>query len=173
MASDNPLEPIWRTYQVTRDCLKIAQRTVQRADTRLLRGTDFMGDLSQASTERIQRSRNESDDFVILSLWVAFERIVLSFLREKGRGLLTVQPPSLARELYRKFESDIEYGKVEDLLGLFKQDIDAHLIGALKNVKRHRDWIAHRNPRRPSPGAVTPVFAYRILSEILEHIGRL
>jgi hypothetical protein len=173
MAPDNPLESIWRTYQVTRDCLKIAQRTVRRADARFLRGTDFLGDSSQVSAERIQRSRNESDDFVILSLWVAFERVVLSFLREKGRGLLAVQPASLARGLYEKFENDIEYWKVEDLLDLFKQNIDAQLIGAAKNIKRHRDWIAHRNPRRPSPGVVTPAFAYRILSETLEHIDNL
>jgi hypothetical protein len=132
-----------------------------------------VGDSSQGSTERIQRSRDESDDFVILSLWVAFERMILSYLREKGRGLLAVQPASLAGELYGKFESDIEYWRIEDVLDLFKQDIDGRLIGDTKNIKKHRDWIAHRNPRRPSPGTVTPAFAYKILSEVLECIGRL
>ena len=63
--------------------------------------------------------------------------------------------------------------KIEDVLDLFKRDIDAQLIGDAKNIKKHRDWIAHRNPRRPSPGAVTPAFAYKILSEALAHIGRL
>jgi hypothetical protein len=143
------------------------------ADARLLRGTDFMGDSSQASAQRIQGSRDESDDFVILSLWVAFERTILSFLREKSRGLLAVQPASLAGELYGKFESDIEYWRIEDVLDLFKQDISAQLLGDAKNIKKHRDWIAHRNPRRPSPGTVTPAFAYKILSEVLERIGRL
>jgi len=173
MSSDNPLEPVWRTYQITRDCLRIAQRTVRRADARLLRGTDFLGDALTASSERIQRSRDESDDFVILSLWVAFERAVLSFLREKGRGLLAVHPASLAGALYGKFENEIEYWKTEEMLDLFRQDLGAQLIGDAKNIKKHRDWIAHRNPRRPSPGAVTPVFAYKILSEVLERIGRL
>lgn len=173
MSSDSPLEPVWRTYQITRDCLKIAQRTVRTADARLLGGTDFLGDSLVGSTERIQRSRDESDDFVILSLWVAFERTVLSFLREKGRGLLMVHPASLAGELYGKFENDVEYWKSDDVLDLFSKDIDAQLIGDAKNIKKHRDWIAHRNPRRPSPGAVTPAFAYKILSEVLERISEL
>ncbi len=84
-----------------------------------------------------------------------------------------VHPASLAGELYGKFENDVEYWKSDDVLDLFSKDIDAQLIGDAKNIKKHRDWIAHRNPRRPSPGAVTPAFAYKILSEVLERISEL
>ncbi|MCK4814596.1 hypothetical protein KA005_02405 [bacterium] len=170
MESDNPLDPIWKVYEVTKDCLKVTQRTVNRSDECLLRETEFIGNSAQQSMEWITKSRSESDNFIIMSLWASFERTIISYLQEKGRKILEAQPISFSQVLYNKFEKEVEYWRIEDVLNLFKQNIDSRLIGDAKNIKRHRDWIAHRNPNRRSPGKVTPIFAYRILSKILAQI---
>ena len=170
MELENPFDPIWKVYEVTKDCLKVAQRTVSGCDDRLLRETQFIGTSVPESTEWIARSRSESDDFVIMSLWVTFERIVISYLQEKGKRILEAQPASFSKRLYSRFEMEVEYWRIEDVLDFFKSGIDPVLIGDAKNIKRYRDWIAHRNPNRKSPPKVYPVFAYRILSEILAQI---
>jgi hypothetical protein len=99
MEPAKPLDTIWRMYRVTKNCLKVAQQAVARADVRLLKGTDFVRESLLSASEQIAKSRSDSDDFVILSLWVAFERVTLSFLQERGRKLLEARPSSLANRL--------------------------------------------------------------------------
>ena len=173
MEFDNPLDPIWQAFEVTRDCLKVAQRTVNRSDTYLLKATQFIGNSKQESSEWIKKSRNESEEFIILSLWVTFERIIISYLQDKGKRICEEPPVTFSRNLYKKFEIELEYWRAEDVLGLFKGIIDGHLIGGAKNIKKYRDWIVHRNPNRPTPEKVTPLFTYKILSSILLEIKEL
>lgn len=105
MESDNPLDPIWKVYEVTKDCLKVAQRTVNRSDECLLRETEFIGNSAQQSMEWITKSRSESDNFIIMSLWASFERIIISYLQEKGRKILEALPISFSQVLYNKFKT--------------------------------------------------------------------
>ena len=173
MVSANPLETIWRQHRIMKDCLEIAQRALAGTDVRLLQDTRFVGESSPNARKQIDESRIDVDDFVIVSLWAVFARFILSFLQEKGRKLLDARPASLTTGLYAKYEREVEYWKAKDILDLFKNDIDGLLLGDAKNVKKHRDYIAHRNPRKGSPAKVTPEFAYTILSEIVERIGAL
>lgn len=173
MMSNNPLDPVWKQYQVTRDCVRIALRTLETGNELFLRGTGFSRASYQESADWIGRSQKELDDFLILSLWVVFERGVVSLLQDKGRKLLEVHPASLANGLYNRYEADVEYWKIEDSLNLFKGQIDADLIGRAKQIKQYRDWVAHRNPRRPTPAKVDPKTIYSILSEILISIEKL
>jgi hypothetical protein len=43
-------------------------------------------------------------------------------------------------------------------------------LGDAKNVKRYRDWVAHRNERRGHNGKTDPKFAYNTLSQIVDAI---
>lgn len=173
MASENPLESIWETYVVTRDCLKIAQRAIRRGHGGLLQNTEFMGDSPKDAGIQIRESRRRADESAILSLWVVFERTLIALLQEKGRKLLEVQPVSLAQPLYEKYEIDVEYWRIDDSLNLLKGEVNQDLIGWVKQVKQYRDWIAHRNPRRPQPANLDPKTAYTILSEVLASIGKI
>jgi hypothetical protein len=67
----------------------------------------------------------------------------------------------------------VEYWRAEHILDIFKKNIDGALIGDAKKIKKYRDWVAHRNPRKPPPEDVTPEFACRILSEILMRVEAL
>lgn len=173
MTSANPLQAIWQQHGIMQDCVEIAERAIRRTDVPLLIDTGFVGEPFSDTRKRIIESRTNADDLVIVALWAAFERYLLVFLQEKGRNLLDARPTSLADRLYAKYEREVEYWKIEDILDIFKGDIDAVLLGDAKNIKKHRDWVAHRNPNRPSPGKVGPDFAYRVLSEILEQVEAL
>ncbi|MEW6378465.1 MAG: hypothetical protein AB1611_02525 [bacterium] len=167
MQSDNPLEPIWQAYQVTRDCLKVAQRAINKQQPSFLGGTQCVGIPQQEATQWIVMSRDESDDCVILSLWAVFERIIIDYMQRKGQKILDESPKVFSQKFYKQLQREVEYWKIDDILDLFKGTIDPILIGHAKQIKDHRDWVAHRNINR---GKVLPDFAYKILSEILSQI---
>jgi len=170
MTSHNPLESVWKQHQIMEDCLEVAWRVTKTSEVQFLRDTHFLGQSLPSTSDEIDDSRANAGEFVIIAMWAVFERLILSFLQKKGRGLLDVRPSSLADRLFAKYEGEVEYWRIDDVLDLLKGDVDSRLLGDAKNIKKHRDWIAHRNPRRPSPGSIAPGFAYRVLSEILIRI---
>lgn len=171
MSFSSPLDSRWEAYQVTRDCLKVAQRAVENQSLLLL--TRFVGLPQPNAIELIKKSRDEADDFVILSLWAAFERITINFLQEKGKKVLEEFPQSFSEKFYEKLEKEVEYWKINDVLDLFRGSIDSNLIGDAKHIKKYRDWLAHRNEKRGTPPKVYPIFTYEILSEIIIQIQNL
>lgn len=161
------LDHIWQTYQVTRDCLKVAQRSVSKKDLRLLNKTKFISMSEEQAEDWISKSRNDSDDFIILSLWAVFERIMIGYLQEQGKKILDNPPSNFNKKVYDKIEFEIEYWRMDDILDIFKGPIDSHLIGNVKQIKAYRDWIAHRNIKKGAPSNVLPQTAYKVLSEII------
>ncbi len=64
----------------------------------------------------------------------------------------------------------MEYWKANDILDLFKVVLNPELIGRAKQVKKYRDWVAHRNPKKGQPTNVPPKSAFKILSCVIEQI---
>ena len=172
MKTDNQLDQIWQTYRTTMDCLKIAGKTIKSGKLQLLTETRFAGSSAKKSAVWLKDSQMASNDFVILNLWVAFERIVIGYAQDKGTKIREQPPAWFSLSLYDKYENEVERWKIEDILDLFKKGIDENLIGDAKNVKKYRNWIAHKNPKKPI-APVTPEFAYRILSELVKSIESL
>lgn len=56
-------------------------------------------------------------------------------------------------------------------MNLIKVLVGDDLAGKAKHIKRHRDWLAHRNLKKPSPANVQPVFVYQVLSEIMRQVS--
>ena len=111
MASDDPFELIWNTYQVTRDCHKVAGKMVNESNDYFLEGTQFVALSKNDAAGSIMQSRQESDDFVIVSLWAAFERIVVNYVQARGLKLLEEPPELTIASLARK---------VSERCGIFK-----------------------------------------------------
>jgi len=168
------LDRIWKSYQITEDCLKITQRTVSKDEKSMLKGTAFLNSSSEDESEEwIRQSRTDANDYVILSLWAAFERIILEYLQKKGRKILDKNSSDFNKKFYKKIEQEIEYWKINDILDMFKEIIDPNLIGNAKQIKQYRDWVAHRNIDKGSPANVAPQSAYQILSEILTELDNI
>lgn len=169
--ASNPLDQIWEDYLTSKDCFKMAARIVRQQESKFAKGTKFLSSSVEEAATWIENSRKDADDYFVLSLWVTFERYIINYLRAKSEKIKEIEPQSLAANLYEKLDSEIEYWRIDEMLDLLKGPIDASLIGNAKQIKAYRDWIAHRNERKPSPGQVTPRSAYFVLSAVIENIS--
>ena len=172
MSSDNILFDIWQSYQATVDCFKIAGRSVNREEYHLLSRTNFLSTPSEKADELIRKSRSDADDYVILSLWAVFERKLFEYLQRISKNISESNRSDFNKKVQNKIENEIEYWKLDAILDLFKVVVNPELIGNAKQVKRYRDWVAHRNPNKGAPANVPPKTAYEILSNIIECIER-
>lgn len=171
MNCQNLLDPVWTSYETTLDCLKIADRSVKQGAERFLKGTRFIGSEVDDARHNIIRSKNEAGDFVILSLWAVFERKLVECLRTESRLMLRNPAVDFNSLLHDKLSADIEYWKPADMLDLFRPLVNEELIMQAKQIKKYRDWIAHKNPSKPAPANVLPQTAYKILSLFVEEIA--
>jgi hypothetical protein len=170
MSSNNILQNIWQSYQATVDCFKIAGRSINREEYHLLNRTNFVGTPLDKADELIRKSRSDADDFVILSLWAVFERKLFEYLQRISKKVSKNNESDFNKKVQIKIENEIEYWKSDAILDLFKVVVSPELIGNAKQVKRYRDWVAHRNPNKGTPANVPPGTAYKILSSIIECI---
>lgn len=93
------------------------------------------------------------------------------FPRWKESRKLLIEPVSpFAIEVQQKVEDSIEYWKIGEVLDLYKVLVPADLIGQAKQVKRYRDWVAHKNPKKPSPAKITAELAYEVLASVLQQL---
>ncbi len=172
MSSANILEPVWDSYLTTSDCLKVASRSIEKGEFHLMSKTKFVGSAVDAAKRMIKDSQTSIDDFVIVSLWAVFERKLLEYVQAEGRRLLQKMPSNFNAQIHKKVQNEMEYWKTDEILDLFKTVVNAELIGNAKQVKRYRDWIAHKNPKKGPPANVPPQTAYRILSDIIAAVDQ-
>lgn len=170
MSASNTIDDIWRSYQITLDCLKIAKRSIVNNDIGSLEKTGFIGFHQDEAKRQIMESRANADDYVILSLWAAFERVLLLYVQSESNRILTGATTHFTYSVHQKIDDEIEYWRVDDILNIFKSIISSDLIGQAKQVKKYRDWVAHKNIKKGSPQNVPPQTAYIILSEILRQL---
>jgi len=123
----------------------VAQRTVESQAEDLIRRTQFYGSAPEAANSAITSARDQAADLAILALWATFERYVIEYL-QTGRQLLAAgYPAQYSTKLAEKFESEVEYWRIDDIL-------------------------AHRNTRRPVPTRTEPETAFEVLSALIEQI---
>lgn len=172
MSAPNAILEIWLTYQVTVDCLEVALDDIRIGRIDSLQGTGFMDMPIDVVRRNIQTSRETLNDHTILAMWAVFEREMVAVLESETRNMLNeFQHASAIKEaLLDKIERGIEYWRADEMIDLFKPILPIELIGYAKQVKRYRDWVAHRNPKKPSPAKVPPEFAYEVLAEVLKQM---
>lgn len=170
MKSTDMLDSIWQAYQTTNDCLKIARRSIDKQKLDLLNKTKFMTLPIHEANLNIENSRKNADDYVILSLWIVFERHLFDYLTLETQRILINNPSILTQKVHEKIDYELEYWRIDDVLDIFKTIIDPHIIGQVKQIKKYRDWLAHKNPKKPIPQIVTPRMAYTVLSEVTQLI---
>ncbi len=172
MSVTDAIEDIWQTFHMTMDALKVTLRAVRRADLRLLRNTNFIDSVQPAIEVDVEICRRAVSDHAILSMWAIFERRIIVKVAAESRKILDDPPSPFNCALFQKVEDAIEYWRTEEVLDLIKPLVGSDLVGDAKQIKKYRDWMAHKNPKKPSPANVTPEFAYRVLSELSRQLGR-
>jgi len=170
ISADNPLDSVWQTYLTTKDCLKIADKVRKRNDLQILESTKFIGMIEHEAFEELRACHAELDNLVIVSLWAVFERFLIEYVQARCTVLKTLEPTDFGLHLYDQFASAVEQWRLSDTLDLFKGPIDSARLGDAKNIKKHRDYIAHRNPKKKPEGGATPRVVYETLSQLMERI---
>lgn len=145
-------------------------RVVKRKDISVLDKTNFIGAPVEEVAGRISSSTEHADDYVILALWTLFERYLFLHLQKESKRILQVSTTRFTQETQQKIENELEYWRIDEVLDLFKTVIDSNLIGQAKQVKQYRDWVAHRNPKKPPKANVPPQTAYVVLSTIVQQL---
>jgi hypothetical protein len=171
MSETKALDDIWESYQTTLDCLQVASREISKGTLDALEKTGFLNTPVDVARQKIQTSRDTADDHVILSLWAVFERSLVAHLQNENRRLLSEPTTNLTRNIHQKIDEELEYWRTEDVLNIFKAAINPDLIGQAKQVKKYRDWVAHKNPKKLPPSNIPPEAAYKLLCAISTELG--
>ncbi|AFM26903.1 hypothetical protein [Desulfomonile tiedjei] len=164
------LNVILNTYFTTRDCIRVTTRAHKQQDLRLLSDTGFTALEVPAAEELTEKCRKEVEDYAIVALWAVFERFLIEYLQTKGLPLRDVPPTAFSEPFFEKFEIEVERWRIVEILDLFKPIIDPDLLGKAKQIKKYRDWLAHKNDRKGHDGKTDPKAAYQILSKIIQSI---
>lgn len=160
------IEEVWLTYQVMDAAIKVASRSIKTGMQELLEDTVFTARVVDAARQDLVHCRSAAEDYVIFAMWAIFERRILSTLVQESGKMVDSPSSVFNKTVHEKVVDSIEYWRTDDLLDLIKPLVGGELAGQAKQIKRPRDWLAHKNPRKPSPGNVPPALAFKVLSEI-------
>jgi len=176
MRSDPSLAEVWKVYEVTKDCLKVTNRALRSDNEKLVGATNFVGSTRAETEAWIKNCHEETDRAVIVLLWTHFEIIIANFVQTQIEKLPETEFKTSAKKLVNKNGRDIERWKIGDVLDLLKDLLKGELnpkrLGDAKNIKKYRDWVAHRNPKNLPPSQTDPKTAYPILSGILDVVQK-
>ena len=167
MPSERPLERVWTAYLITKDALQLSQRASVQRQRHLFEDLEVLESAPGAAESALSAARERADEFVILAMWVEFERSLIEFLEARTQSVRTISPRLLWRRLGDHVTQGVEYWKSDDRLDILKGFVNPERVGQAKEVGKFRDWIAHKNPRRRPTKKVEPVDTYQLLSAIL------
>lgn len=167
MPTNNPLTPVFETYEMSRDCVKITRRSIGNDNGSLLSRTEFHEMSIEAAGKSLEKCRAQLDDLAVLALWSAFERFVIEHVQNRYLLASNADEKSFSKRLAEKFNFEVERWRFTDILDLFKDEVSADVLGHAKQIKKYRDWVAHRNPQIKTPTQTEPETAYAVLTNVI------
>ncbi len=168
----NPLDPVIGWFSVTRDCMRITSRVLERGIRDAITPKHVFSQRSvPESLASVEEAKTQVEDFVVLALVSTFERCVRDFLAGLPRNAASGTTP-LDEAVRTELLKDLEFWRLSDrLLAVFAAHLPAQLIGQVKQVVEYRNWIAHGRSAAKTPTNVVPQYAYKVLSEFLQQAG--
>ena len=113
--------------------------------------------------------KEKTEEYTILQLWTIFERYLLELTYEYIHG--EKEASKMSRMITEKMIEKIESSPIGELLDLYKTIIDSNTVGMIKQIKRYRDWLVHKNTKKGSPGKISYEDTYIFLSDFLNFIS--
>ena len=167
MAFENPLCQVWDNYRVANEGLKRVYRSVgEGEDTR----RSPVNDRLRMTGDSIDTARQELNRLFVVSLWATFERTVIEYIQEAAVVTTPLYQRRFVDALNKKLAYEVERWRIEDLLLLLAAFIDRNLLGQIRQIKRFRDGMVHRNPSTIPSRTVAPDSAFKTLSSALEAV---
>jgi len=112
--------------------------------------------------------KGKIEEYTILQLWTIFERHLFELTDQYIRR--NQDEGTVRYAIEGKIAEKIERWSLGEILDLYKIIIDPDTVGMIKQIKRYRDWLVHKNPRKASPGKISYEDTYIYLSEFLNSI---
>lgn len=171
-AAVEAIERVSRTWILTQEALSIVSREVRKQSKNNERTSGILARtgfeecaLTQAEAD-ITACKQAVEDFAILSMWAVFERRLIARLEGECQKMQGTQPSEFNRGVFEKVCNVVEYWRIDEALDLIKPLVGGDIAGQAKGIKKYRDWVAHRNPRKETPARVDPQTAREILKII-------
>jgi hypothetical protein len=172
------LDEIWERYKFQVKTLRLIQKTVKfvakqgeesnTISAKLLSQIDVAATAFPAIDTDVGKVQSENGSFVILSLWSVFERCLVEYLRQ--HIFISHFPmPEVGNLLQQQIVDAVEWWKVDEKLEIIKPLLTAEIVGQLKQIKKYRDWVAHRNPSA-SPSNIDPETTYLLLRDAVQQL---
>lgn len=164
------IEQVCRTWSMTQDALQVAAHQAKQPNrqggSNVLANTLFEERGQQELKADIAVCKQAAEDFAILSMWAIFERRLIARLEDECRKMTIAPPDEFNQRVLGKVVEAVEYWRIDEALDLIKPLVGSNLAGQTKQIKRYRDWVAHQNPRKPTPARIDVPTATVILKNI-------
>lgn len=170
-AAVEEIERINQTWLLTKEALSIVRHEIhtQYKNTKtsnVLANTVFE-DLTFTQSElNILECKQAAEDYAILSMWAVFERHLILRLEYECAKMQDTPLSDFNNCVFKEISSKIEYMRIDNAIDLIKPLVGGDLAGQAKSIKKYRDWIAHRNTRKPTPAKIDPETTREILKII-------
>lgn len=166
------IEQVSRTWLLTKDALAVVRREVIKQSKgitggqRLLARTGFEEMPLTDAQDDLGNCQQANEDFAILSMWAIFERRLFSRLEEECQKMQGTRPSEFNNAVFKKIYETVEYWRIDDAIDLIKPLVGSDLAGQAKNIKKYRDWVVHKNPRKSTPAKIDPQTAKELFKRI-------
>lgn len=150
--------PIWNWQRVS-------QKALDELESSLRHRWEMHDDSeAHAELEQLRPCREELENFAVLSLWAVFEETLNTWLAQRTHwaGASSGDDQEIRKGLLRR----IQYWGIAEKIDCLKPVLGLETIQNLHDVRRWRDWVAHRKTG-PRPRAVDLEMAQSLLISAL------
>lgn len=152
--NEDVIKGVFSVYEVLKDSIKVARRSINKEIYGLHNSTIFWGEQKDAMLDRLSGTEEELDDIMVLSLFASFERELRIFIQ----GIIdayTSKPTMTIEKIMFLATNSIERWAVNDMIEVFSDVIDVNLRGQVKQIYEYRNWVAHGKSPNRLPSAIT------------------
>lgn len=133
-------QAVWDWYQVAVHALDVFEEDIQLNPDRHLA---MLGvDAVQSISLNLQSSRDELENFALLSLWALFEEAVNDWFAQRifWAGSAAELDEMIRGSLLKR----IQHWTIVEKIDALKQLLGGDVVRDLHAVRKWRDWVAHR-----------------------------
>lgn len=152
--NENVVKDVFSVYEVLKDSIKVARRSINNEIYTLHSRTIFWGEKKDVMLDLLSGTEEELDDIMILSLFASFERELRVFIQ----GMIDVytsKPTMTIARIMSLATNSIERWAVNDMIEVFSDVVDVNLRGQIKQIYEYRNWVAHGKSQNKLPSAST------------------
>jgi hypothetical protein len=167
------LNQVFSTYEILKDSMKVARRSINKSVGILHSNTIFFGAQNDKIIHKISFVEAELDDIMILSLFASFERELRVSIQNVIDTNVKKTNPVIIKIIDLTSES-VERWTMKDIIDAFDEIVDADIRSKVKQIYEYRNWVAHgKNPDKLPSTKADPKTVFLILRNFAEQTSEI